>query len=1047
MKHKSLSRCLTAAFFAAVTAGMPAADSYVAHQPAVAKNPLDAKILAKTENLKKPAERKTVRKIRNRVSTEAETISFTGAFQSFHEYYEFNYDGGEFLTYDVYVILDGKKATISNLFNLIDGYPYDNSEQFDINGTFDEKTNTITIPTPTEFDLAEQVGLVYGYYPLTMISGKVDAEGGITPAKELVITLSPDHKRATFDKDFGLRMYTPEGASQGFKCIYKGGVMKADLSVPETICFTEKIDFGKCWVNSEKEKELKVFNLGGKAVEAAVALAGNAFATHDSKLSLIPMESTPVYVTAKPASPGIAEGKITIGKDIAIGLSCTAENMPDYSFIVKNGDFTFNTDSDRPFVRDTKNGVDVARSNNDASVSDSFLEVKFSVPEGKLGRFSWKGWSSNEVSYGSFPSILADERQIFSYEGLLDTQIDNSYTFGPGEHTLAFNYSVNSVSYFTENDRMWVYGLNLDIEDLAENKAQLLTEKVRFPNSVLFEATAEKTEYITLRNEGANPLKVTGMTAPGCIKAETPDYEAATLETLEIPVTFTASKAGEYKGEIAINTSAGDFRVPYAAFVRDMPDFQKIVKEGEFTFTTDEENPFLVENGKAFNSTAKVKDEDVTYSSMTADFTVPEGKLGILSWKGRVSCMPYDEMGWTDFLSLTVSHNSGMKVSILPGEYDLSTEFYPYVDEPDMSSLTCPPGPGYVTFNYTQYGDGVYGGDDIVEVYDLSLKLIDNEPHSAILVTEDVTFPEIYQGKVSSAKAVLHNTGTEELEVLSVKGDGLFDGDIPSRKVPFNQKIEVPLYFMPTEAGEQDGSVTITTSAGDFTVKCSGNAISTEGMLLVEDFEDDAYGWSLYDRDGDSDNWNLAYNVYGGITAGHVHSGEECLVSFSWDYVNGTFTPDNWTFSPSFTVPATGAFLTWYVAGDDNSRLGDKYSVYVSEGEFARNAFDIEKYTLVYSDEIVTDEWIRRIVDLSKFAGKKLHVAFRHHDSEGLYMVKIDDVFVYNENPSGIGEISLPDGAGCEYYTIDGMRVRNPESKGIYIVKNPNGKVTKSIAR
>ena len=75
------------------------------------------------------------------------------------------------------------------------------------------------------------------------------------------------------------------------------------------------------------------------------------------------------------------------------------------------------------------------------------------------------------------------------------------------------------------------------------------------------------------------------------------------------------------------------------------------------------------------------------------------------------------------------------------------------------------------------------------------------------------------------------------------------------------------------------------------------------------------------------------------------------------------------------------------------------------------------------------------MVDLSQFAGKTVHVAFRHHDSKGLYMVKIDDVFVYDHNPDSVGEISGQTVESIEYYTIDGIRVNRPGGKGIFIMK------------
>ena len=59
-------------------------------------------------------------------------------------------------------------------------------------------------------------------------------------------------------------------------------------------------------------------------------------------------------------------------------------------------------------------------------------------------------------------------------------------------------------------------------------------------------------------------------------------------------------------------------------------------------------------------------------------------------------------------------------------------------------------------------------------------------------------------------------------------------------------------------------------------------------------------------------------------------------------------------------------------------------------------------------------------------------MAFRHHDSEGIYMVKIDDVIVYDHNPLG-GVEKLDDGMNVirmEYYSLDGRRLSAPAEHG-----------------
>lgn len=108
-----------------------------------------------------------------------------------------------------------------------------------------------------------------------------------------------------------------------------------------------------------------------------------------------------------------------------------------------------------------------------------------------------------------------------------------------------------------------------------------------------------------------------------------------------------------------IETNAGMYSVTLKALVRDMPDYQSIVAEGDFTFTTDASHPFIVKDGAAYNSTAKVTDTAYNTASFTASFTVPEGKIGILSWDGDLDAMePTEEGNWytTDYGTVEISH-------------------------------------------------------------------------------------------------------------------------------------------------------------------------------------------------------------------------------------------------------------------------------------------------------------------------------------------------------------------------------------------------------
>ena len=70
-------------------------------------------------------------------------------------------------------------------------------------------------------------------------------------------------------------------------------------------------------------------------------------------------------------------------------------------------------------------------------------------------------------------------------------------------------------------------------------------------------------------------------------------------------------------------------------------------------------------------------------------------------------------------------------------------------------------------------------------------------------------------------------------------------------------------------------------------------------------------------------------------------------------------------------------------------------------------------------------------------------MAFRHHDCENKWMLKIDDIIILD----GTSSVKALDNnkviISQEYYSIDGLKVEKPEN-GIYIVKSKyqDGSVT-----
>lgn len=157
----------------------------------------------------------------------------------------------------------------------------------------------------------------------------------------------------------------------------------------------------------------------------------------------------------------------------------------------------------------------------------------------------------------------------------------------------------------------------------------------------------------------------------------------------------------------------------------------------------------------------------------------------------------------------------------------------------------------------------------------------------------------------------------------------------------------------------------------------------------VEDFETPNTNWTLTDNDNDGFNWSLLSTLGGNMDC---HSGVECMVSASYDNDNmAALTPDNWMISSGFQIPATATdfMLSWYDAAQDPDYPAESYSVYIAT---TNTVAAFTATTAVFTTTLTSDNWTKRSVNLSAYAGQTIYVAFRHHNCSDMFFLKIDDV-------------------------------------------------------
>lgn len=997
----------------------------------------------------------------------AEATEYFVVGQTFHKDYVFTYDGGAFTTYNIGIARDGDKVTISNLFNLeAQSTEWSVGVDYDVVGTYDEATKTITIPASSNFDNATICGTIGDYYTEVLLAGTVNEDGQMAPAENLVLNVEGDFEAISTEMNFAIANFTNDGSTNyGMQTCYRSFYAVIPQAEPKLVAFNNSYDLGTSFPLTDAECTWTVVNVSSVAVDYAIAVEAddNSFTAAPDAGSIDPQSLQEITFKFNAPAPGDYEGIATLTYDgnestpapLEVLLMANAVPYPDYSPIVKAGDFDFTTNIEFPFtITQLEDGTTVARSSNDGNYGKSQLSAHINVPEGKLAKVSWKGECvNNGYWYYNAANIYVDDMYYPWQSYTASTPIDNSCEFGTGEHFVTFEYDCMRYTGDAQNC-LYVYDLELTLEDAPESSAVVVLPEVNVGNFMLDGVNpVEGYAVVTIQNRGSNPLSVSAVSSDNSAFVPTkPEETAELLGTLDIPVMFSTTEAGQHTATLTIETSAGTLTASLKALVRKMADFTSLVTEGSelvTSITTSNEYPFEVENGVAYNANSGEADDEATTSWFQINFTVPEGKAVYMDWDGHLyGDLPDSEVYWDgDQGAVDIMHpmNSGT-YPFYPDMEDISSQASIGQDEFWKSFLTCIPGEHYIQFKYTKNGDGRISEKDRMEISNIRLRVEDFPEHGVKAETEEVEFPEIYVGQNRKATTALNllNTGSAQLEVTGEESNAPFYCVIPegySATAQFNGTVQVGIWFFPTEEGEYEGDVTFKTNAGDVKVHCKASTKSSDGIVLIGDVEDEAIGWSFYDADKDGECWNLGYNLWGENPA-WVHEGLDCFGSASQSIYGNAIEPDNWLFSPAISVPADGAMARWYTAAHHHERYAEKYSVYVATPEQVEDVENLNSLTPLFTTtlpEESADIWQENTLDLAEYAGKDVHLVFRHYDCFGQYVLKLDDIFVYTMDKwadiSSVDEIAgNSDVVSTEIFDLNGLRKRQL-SEGVNIVR------------
>lgn len=407
----------------------------------------------------------------------------------------------------------------------------------------------------------------------------------------------------------------------------------------------------------------------------------------------------------------------------------------------------------------------------------------------------------------------------------------------------------------------------------------------------------------------------------------------AVEEFVSLNITFVPTEQKEYSATLYIESEGETIEVNLSGSCEGGIDYTEIVKEGDFTFGASEGYPWMIEerDGNTVAITSNKGLED-TQSVFSATFTVPEKNNGTLSWNGFYDprYATYDEF----YIYLDGQELVEYRKVEEPGKpLDISDTLY-------LSA-----GTHTIEFSYEKgmqvnAAQGYNYGEDVVYIYNLSLKNEVCKDYDAVLSADVLELGRLYAGSYSKSTSTgvvyLRNTGLETLEVLDIKCDNLFSAVTDVTAAANQENIEVEITVKADEAGDLNGNVVIETNAGNFTVKCHATAESMPDYSQIV-----SSGEFVFDTD-----FNYPFIVEDGVAYNSTSGVSDTIETLAY-------------FAAFFTVPEgkTGK-LRW--------------SANLSTAEYDRNIFYQDVARITVSGEYLYSYYGKNDVGYSTFAPQEI---------------------------------------------------------------------------
>ena len=318
------------------------------------------------------------------------------------------------------------------------------------------------------------------------------------------------------------------------------------------------------------------------------------------------------------------------------------------------------------------------------------------------------------------------------------------------------------------------------------------------------------------------------------------------------------------------------------------------------------------------------------------------------------------------------------------------------------------------TFKWDSFRRGTYR-------YSMSLEGFKPGPKNELMeVWEETKFEYTFEEMFILGDLFVSTTGwamwKDEADSYQVKLDGKEVAKVTKPYYQFDVKDLVKgQEYTTTVVGSKELEYTWTynscddlVQASDFEIEVDNKEISVYWTLPVKDYNNSEFrfdfedrtlnGWVALDADGDGNTWANSSK----------YTEEECGYQSFYSVMShsnmqtAALTPDNYLITAKKYQITENSILRFKVSAENKNFPEEHYGIAIS----TKSNYNVADFETIWEETLPKDDnsstihgtWYDKTVDLSKYAGQEVYIAFRHFNCTNQFWINIDNVELTTED-------------------------------------------------